>query len=76
MQINVIAFGQLGDLISENLVLENIADTDSLMATLHNMYPALRESKFMIAVNKKLITINTLLADKSTIALLPAFSGG
>jgi molybdopterin synthase sulfur carrier subunit len=76
MQINVIAFGQLGDLISENLVLENIADTDSLMATLYNIYPALRESKFMIAVNKKLINVNTLLADKSTIALLPAFSGG
>ena len=76
MQIRVIVFGQLADLISENLVLENIADTDSLMATLCNMYPGLRESKFIIAVNKKLITVNTLLADKSTIALLPAFSGG
>jgi molybdopterin synthase sulfur carrier subunit len=76
MKISVIVFGQLSDLISENLVLENIADTDSLMATLYHMYPDLRESKFIIAVNRKLITVNTLLADKSTIALLPAFSGG
>ncbi len=76
MKISVIVFGQLADLITENLVLENIADTDSLMETLYNTYPAFRESKFMIAVNKKLITVNTLLADKSTIALLPPFSGG
>ena len=76
MQINIIIFGQLCDLLGENLVLENIADTDSLTAVLNEKYPGLADSKYMMAVDKKLVTGNTLLNNKSTVALMPAFSGG
>jgi molybdopterin synthase sulfur carrier subunit len=71
-----IIFGQLCDLLGENLVLENIADTDSLTAILNKKYPGLADSKYMMAVDKKLVTGNTLLNNKCTVALMPAFSGG
>jgi sulfur-carrier protein len=76
MQINIIIFGQLCDLLGENLVLNNIDDTDSLTAVLNKRHPELIHSKYMMAVNKKLITGNTLLTNNSTVALLPPFSGG
>ena len=76
MKINIIIFGQLCELLGKNLVLNDISDTDSLIAVLNKKYSGLVDTKYMIAVNKKLITTNTILTDNSTIALMPAFSGG
>ncbi len=76
MQINIIIFGQLCELLGENLVLNDINDTDSLITVLNKKYSGLMDTKYIIAVNKKLITGNTLLMDNSTVALMPAFSGG
>jgi molybdopterin synthase sulfur carrier subunit len=76
MQINIIIFGQLCDLLGENLELNNINDTDSLTKELNDRYPELAHSKYMMAVNKKLVTGNTFLTNNSTVALLPPFSGG
>ena len=76
MQINIIIFGQLCELLGENLILSDISDTDSLIAFLNKKYSGLVDKKYMIAVNKKLITANTILTDNSTVALMPAFSGG
>ncbi|MDP4285366.1 MAG: MoaD/ThiS family protein [Bacteroidota bacterium] len=76
MQIKIIIFGQLCDLLGENLVLDNIADTDSLTAALHRKYPELVNTKYMIAVNKKLVVGNIILSNNNTVALMPAFSGG
>lgn len=76
MQIDIITFGQLSELIGGKVELENISDTDHLKKTLEERYPGLSEIKYRIAVNKKLITGNTFLTDKTAVALLPAFSGG
>lgn len=76
MQINIIIFGQLCDLIGENLVLNDISDTNSLTAVLKEKYPELAGAKYVMAVNKKLVTQNIILTDNSTVALLPPFSGG
>ena len=76
MQINIIIFGQLCDLLGENLVMNNVDDTDSLTTILNERYPELVRSKYMMAVDKKLVKGNTLLSNKSTVALLPPFSGG
>jgi molybdopterin synthase sulfur carrier subunit len=56
--------------------LNNIADTDHLTMVLNERYPELVDSKYMMAVDKKLVNENTFLTDNSTVALLPAFSGG
>lgn len=76
MQINIIIFGRLCDVLGETLTLYNIADTNSLTSVLTEQYPVLADSKYMLAVNKKLVTVNTLLTGDSTVALLPPFSGG
>lgn len=77
MKINIIVFGQLTDIIgNDNLVVSDTKDTDSLMEQLHKLYPALADTKFLVAVDKQLITANTILTNNSTIALLPPFSGG
>lgn len=77
MKINIIVFGQLTDIIgNDNLVVSDTKNTDSLMEQLHKLYPALADTKFLVAVDKQLITANTILTNNSTIALLPPFSGG
>jgi molybdopterin synthase sulfur carrier subunit len=53
-----------------------VADTDSLINALHKDYPEFIQTKYVIAVDKQVIKENTLLYKKSTVALLPPFSGG
>lgn len=76
MQVNVIIFGQLCELLGENLMLNDIADTNSLTETLNKRFPQLADAKYLMAVNKKVVTENTSLTNNSTVALLPPFSGG
>ena len=76
MQVNIIIFGQLCELLGEKLILNDITDTNSLTETLNKKFPQLTDAKFMMAVNKKVVTENIPLTDNSTVALLPPFSGG
>ncbi len=76
MQVDIIIFGQLCDLLGENLIVHDIADTDSLTAVLNERFPELADARYMMAVNKKLVTENVTLNNNSTVALLPPFSGG
>ena len=76
MSIHIIFFGGLADIAGNSVYVNDVADTDSLINALHKSYPALAEAKYVIAVNKQLITSNTLLIENSVVALLPPFSGG
>jgi molybdopterin synthase sulfur carrier subunit len=76
MQVNIIIFGQLCDLLGENIVLHDIADTNSLSEALKERFPELAHAKYVMAVNKKVVTENMILNNNSTVALLPPFSGG
>ena len=76
MEIRIIAFGPILEEIKEPFLLENIGDTDQLKSVLHQRFPVLEKTRYLMAVNKKTITGNTVLTDKSVVALLPAFSGG
>ena len=76
MSIKIILFGKLADIAAGSVSIDNVADTDGLVAALHKEYPALVNSKYVIAVDKQLITENTVLNKKSMVALLPPFSGG
>ena len=76
MKINIIIFGQLREVLGENLVMENIADTESLQQALHKKFPELANYKYVMAVDKKQVTTNTVLNENCSIALLPPFSGG
>ena len=77
MQIKVMIFGQLTDIIKSNtLTLTGTADTKDLMDELKKQYPALSQAKYILAVDKQTVTENTILKDGSIVALLPPFSGG
>jgi molybdopterin synthase sulfur carrier subunit len=76
MQVHIIIFGQLTDIMGSRLALDNIADTDNLIAVLNKSYPALTDKKYIVAVDKEVITKNTSLTHNSIVALLPPFSGG
>lgn len=76
MQINIITFGRLSDLIGAGITLYDIADTDSLKMELSRLYPALTGSGYVLAVDRELITENRVLTHNSIVAVLPPFSGG
>ena len=70
-------FGQLTDLIGSNdIEIAHATDTDNLIETLQMKYPALKNFKYKIAVNRNIIQSSTSLNDDTEIALLPPFSGG
>ncbi len=71
------AFGMIAEKISG---LETNADeiktTDELRMVLENKYPQLKQLKYTISVNRKIVQENTPLDSDSEVALLPPFSGG
>jgi molybdopterin synthase sulfur carrier subunit len=77
MHVNILFFGQLKDITgSGNLVMEDITDTETLVTALQSKYPRIAGSRYVLAVDKQIIQKNTALSHESTVALMPAFSGG
>ena len=76
MSVKIILFGKLADIAGDAISVDNVADTDSLVNSLNKRYPELATTKYLIAVDKQVIKENTVLNDKTTVALLPPFSGG
>ena len=76
MSVKIILFGKLADIAGGAVFVDNVADTDSLINALGKEYPEFTKTKFVIAVDKQVIKENTVLNNKSTVALLPPFSGG
>jgi molybdopterin converting factor small subunit len=76
MSVQVLFFGKLVEITGASVVLEKIHDTDELLQQLRQTYPALATEKYLIAVDKRMITANTVLTNNCTVALLPPFSGG
>jgi molybdopterin synthase sulfur carrier subunit len=75
--MEVLFFGQLTDLTGvTSLSCDHVADTDQLMTQLKEKYPALATATFMVAVNNRMITENTVIEPGSKIAIMPPFSGG
>lgn len=77
MKIKILLFGQLAETLgSKELQLEGYGDTVSLITALHQQFPLLATSKYVVAVNQEMISGNTSLTENSIVALLPPFSGG
>ncbi len=76
-KINLLAFGQLTDITGQSTwQMEDITDTDQLKKILIEKYPALTNSKYLVAVNMEVIHGNVKLNPGDVVALLPPFSGG
>ncbi|MGF7231994.1 MoaD/ThiS family protein [Arachidicoccus sp.] len=77
MQITLLLFGQTAAIMkNEQVVINDIKDTDALRNYLLKQYPSLASINYAIAVDEQIITTNTLLKEKYTVAILPPFSGG
>ena len=76
MSVKIILFGKLAEIAGGAVSVDNVADTDSLINDLQKKYPEFAKTKYLIAVDKQVIKENTVLNNKSTVALLPPFSGG
>ncbi len=75
--IKVCVYGQLEDVTGASVItLENIFDTEMLTQNLFQQYPLLKDKKFLVAVDKQVVTEKTAIDSNAEIALLPPFSGG
>jgi molybdopterin synthase sulfur carrier subunit len=77
MAVKVLLFAQLTELMkAREIIVDEVASTDELIAMLERKYPAFKDSAYVVAVGKDIIQSNTFLASESTVALLPPYSGG
>ncbi|WP_406827282.1 MoaD/ThiS family protein [Pedobacter sp. KACC 23697] len=77
MEIEIISFGQITEFISrQKIVIDGIADTDALKQYLEDQFPALKGTKYKLALNKNIVQRNTEITNQATIAIMPPFSGG
>jgi len=75
--MEIILFGQLRDLAGSNRISVGVVtDTNDLQKELNLKYPDFANTKYAIAVDKKIISKTVPLNAESEIALLPPFSGG
>jgi molybdopterin synthase sulfur carrier subunit len=77
MELELMYFGQLTDITGCSMQqLPMVLDTDALRQWLYAQYPAMRQAKFMIAINNKLVSGNVAIPEGARIAFMPPFSGG
>ncbi len=77
MFVNILFFGPIKDITGNgNLVMADMPDTDSVVAALKSQFPGITNARFVLAVDKQIVQQNTALRPDSTVALMPAFSGG
>jgi molybdopterin synthase sulfur carrier subunit len=75
--MNIMVFGQLEDITGTPVVsIEKVSDTEMLLKTLYFHYPLLKQKKFLVAIDKKIVFGKTEIGEQAEVALLPPFSGG
>ncbi|MEY3436618.1 MAG: MoaD/ThiS family protein [Sphingobacteriales bacterium] len=75
--LKILVFGQLREIIGSSVIeVDNVMDTTALHHRLIEVYPALVNYTFRIAVDGKLTDGQVPIFPGCTIALLPPFSGG
>lgn len=77
MKTEILFFGQLTDITQcHSMSMDHVRDSEELQKKLFEIFPQLKNSKFMIAINNKIIRSNTEILSDSKIAIMPPFSGG
>ena len=75
--MNVKLFGALVDIAgTENLLLQSVSNANDLRNQFIELYPEAKTSKFLIAVNKKIVNENYSINESDEVVFLPPFSGG
>lgn len=77
MEVNIIAFGKIADLLpSRAWKMEGISSTSALREKLEKDYPDLKGLPYLIAVDKQIAAGDQPLSPGAEVALLPPYSGG
>ncbi len=75
--LKILFFGNLAEIVgTHELIFPHSKDTDSLVKDLCAEYGALADQMFSIAINRKVVSENSLISNRDEVALLPPFSGG
>ena len=80
MRITVKYFGIIADFTQKKdevfALNEDMNSIESLQFQLETVYPQIKNTKYALALNQKLIHENATLHNNDEIALLPPFAGG
>ncbi|PCH69002.1 MAG: molybdopterin synthase sulfur carrier subunit [Bacteroidetes bacterium] len=77
MKVTILLYGQLIDKVGKNEIeVEDVANTEELIAKLTANYPDITQINYKIAINQSIITSTSQLNEGDEIALLPPFAGG
>lgn len=77
MTINVLFFGNLKETTQvDNLQLDHVQSIQALETALKNMYPAIEDHPYKVAVNEIIVNNDQPLKNGDEVALLPPFAGG
>ncbi|UGS21643.1 MoaD/ThiS family protein [Flavobacterium cyclinae] len=80
MTVKIKYFGLIADITKRNEELfslsESVITTEELISDLYKIYTELKNTSFVIAVNKSIVTSDLKLNNNDIIALLPPFAGG
>ena len=77
MKVSILPFGKLADILStQEWAMEGVTTAGEVRLQLEAKFPALKGMRYLIAVDKKIVTDDGLLGEGSVVALLPPFSGG
>lgn len=75
--MKILFFGQLVEVVgAKELIIEGATDIHALTSALHQQFPLLAQSKYVIAVDQELVSDNKNLQAHNIIAFMPPFSGG
>jgi molybdopterin synthase sulfur carrier subunit len=78
MRLKILFFGQLTEITRSTIIEENVSikSVYQLEANFKIKFPELKNYKYQIAVNQKIISEDIILNEGDEIAFLPPFSGG
>ena len=77
MKTKVLLFGILADEAKRSMIeIENVTDTNVLLTEMKKINSVFSNSKYVVAVNKKIVSANQTLLENDEVALLPPFAGG
>jgi sulfur-carrier protein len=75
--MKILFFGQLVEVVgTKELIIEGITDIHALTSSLHQQFPLLAQSKYVVAVDQEIVSGNQHLHENNIVALMPPFSGG
>lgn len=76
-ELTIQVFGQLTEIIGgSSFTIPFTGSTTDLKNSILKTYPALQNSRFVIAVDKKINSEDIVITPGAHLALLPPFSGG